>query len=272
MARQSAHKTVMKRAAEAAARSLIRDFNETEQLQVSQKGPADFVSAADKRAEKIIREELTKTRPQFGLLLEESGEIKGKQDSTRFIVDPLDGTTSFLHGIPHWSISIALEEDGEIVAALVHDPVKDEMFTAEKGGGAFMQRRRLRVSARRDLGSAVIAGGDSIQMREKRERYLGQLNTVLNNVAGFRRMGCAALDMCYVAAGRFEAFWEYGLKPWDVAAGHLIVREAGGFVRDVEDSSANPVYGESVFASNAALHDPLYQLLTAEHDNDARRA
>jgi myo-inositol-1(or 4)-monophosphatase len=255
--------TIMLRAAEKAARSLNRDFGEVENLQVSRKGPADFVSAADKRAEEILFTELKKARPSFGFLMEESGEVKGEDGEHRFIIDPLDGTTNFLHGIPQWSISIGLEKAGQIIAGLVFNPISNETFLAEKGTGAWMQNRRLRVSSRSDMGSSVIGGGDAVtRSAEIKKDYIATLSSVITQTAGFRRMGSAALDLCYVAAGRFDGFWEMGLKPWDCAAGVLIVREAGGTISSLK-GNADPIYADTILASNALLHQPLKTLLTS---------
>jgi myo-inositol-1(or 4)-monophosphatase len=257
----SPHINVMMKAAEKAARSLLRDFGEVEQLQVSRKGPADFVSAADKRAEKIIYEELSKARPGFGFLMEESGEVKGSDGEHRFIIDPLDGTNNFLHGIPHWCISIGLERKNEIIAGLVMDPVRQEVFLAEKGVGAFMDQKRLRVSARADLGMSLIAGGDAARRPIDDQKALQEkIGRIISQTSGYRRMGAAALDLCYVAAGRFEGFWELGLKPWDIAAGSLIVREAGGKIISVK-GDPNPVYSDMILATNAVLHDAIKNLL-----------
>ena len=264
MAVQSPDLNVMIKAAEKAARSLIRDFGEVEQLQVSQKGPGDFVSAADKRAEEIIFEELKTARPRFGFLMEESGEIAGtgNDDNKRFIIDPLDGTTNFLHGIPHWAISIALEIDGEVTIGLVYDPVKDEMFTAEKGGGAFFSRRkRLRVSGRRDLMQSTIACGAPRRAVVKQERFLREYKAVLSVAPGIRRYGAAALDLAYVAAGRYEGFWERDLKAWDIAAGVLIVKEAGGYAKDIDSESKNPIETGDVLASNTDLYSELKKII-----------
>ncbi len=262
MATRSALITVMARAAERAAKGLVRDFGEVEHLQVSRKGPADFVSVADTKAEKILREDLAKARPDFGFLMEESGASKGKDPDQRWIVDPLDGTTNFLHGLPHWAISIALEKAGEIVAALVYEPVHDEMFWAEKGQGTFLNHRRLRVSERRRLEDSVVATGMPFKGRGGDARFLAELQAVMPEVAGVRRWGSAALDLAYVAAGRYDGFWERGLSPWDTAAGVLLVTEAGGFVAEIE-GGRNPVFGGSVLASNAHLHKPLAKLLTS---------
>lgn len=252
--------TVMSRAAERAARSLLRDYNEVENLQVSVKGPGDFVSAADKRAEELIHEELSKAKPDFGYLMEESGEIKGKVNS-RFIVDPLDGTTNFLHGIPHWCISIALEEEGKITAGLILDPIKDEMFYATKGQGAWMRgNKRLRVSGRRDLHMSVIA---SSQLADIPEKY----PLIRKQVAAIRNHGASALDLAYVAAGRLEAYMDgfkngKGPKAWDVAAGGLIVREAGGYISEINGMS-DYLNNQNVLAGNEHIYNQLKDILNA---------
>ena len=248
---RSALLNVMIDAAEKAGRSLIRDFGEVEQLQVSRKGPGDFVSKADHKSEKILKEELEKARPKFGFLLEEGGEIKGADASHRWIIDPLDGTTNFLHGLPHWSIAIGLEKDKEIIAAVVHDPIKNEIFHAEKGAGAFSGSKRLRVAGRSSLVDGLMAVGD---------KYFSQHGFDLPPGCGIRRMSSACLDLCYVAAGRFDAYWEDGLSPWDKAAGALIVREAGGYVTEL-DGGKNIVYGRGVLAANPTLHADVLQKL-----------
>jgi myo-inositol-1(or 4)-monophosphatase len=242
---------VMANAALKAARGLLRDFGEVEQLQVSVKGPGDFVSTADLKAERTIKNELTRARPGYSLLFEESGAETGSDPHHRWIVDPLDGTTNFLHGIPHFAISIALERDGEIVAGLVYDPVRDEMYSAEKGLGAYVNDRRLRVSARRRLAD-----------RGDRSAYLASLAAVMAATSGVRRIGAAALDLAYVAAGRFDGFWEFGLSPWDIAAGFLLVREAGGYVSDLSGGHAMMTSGD-VLAANDHLHLPLAAMRTS---------
>jgi len=257
---RSALINVMVRAAEKAARTLVRDFGEVEQLQVSKKGPADFVSSADLAAEKAIRTELAKARPDFGWLMEESGKGGAANARSRWIVDPLDGTTNFLHGVPHWSISIAAETDGAIVAGIVYDPIKNELFWAERGQGAFVNSKRLRVSGRRSLDVALIATGMPYKGRTSGPHYLAELDLVMAEVAGVRRFGSAALDLAYVAAGRYDAFWEYGLSPWDSAAGVLLVTEAGGFVSEVGGGN-NPIYGSSILAANGDLGRPLREIL-----------
>ncbi|WP_207459378.1 inositol monophosphatase family protein [Azospirillum sp. SYSU D00513] len=265
MATRSALINVMVRAAEKAARGLVRDFGEVEQLQVSRKGPSDFVSAADLRAEKMIREELSKARPEFGFLMEESGGSKGSDATARWIVDPLDGTTNFLHGLPHWAISIALEKSGEIVAGVVYEPVHDQMFWAEKGQGAFLNHQRLRVSERRNLSDALVATGIPFKGRGDHAGFLNEAEMIMKEVAGIRRFGAAALDLAYVAAGRYDGYWERGLSPWDAAAGVLLVTEAGGFVGEI-GGGRNPVFGKSILAANTHLHLPLAKLLRVAGD------
>ncbi|MDB2682705.1 inositol monophosphatase [Alphaproteobacteria bacterium] len=260
MSKISADLNVMMKAAELAARSLNRDFGEVEKLQVSKKGPGDFVSAADRRAEKIIYEELLKARPDYSFLMEESGAKAGKDKENRWIIDPLDGTSNFLHGLPHWAISIALERKGEVVAGIVYDPIKDEMFRAERHEGAFIGRKRLRVSARQDPMEAMIAIG-APRTSAKKERFLKEYHAVLNYAPGLRRFGSASLDLAYVAAGRYEAFWERNLSSWDVAAGILIVKEAGGFVSDLDKDTANPVNTGNIIASNDSFFVPLKKII-----------
>jgi myo-inositol-1(or 4)-monophosphatase len=261
MATRSALINVMTGAAYKAARGLRRDFGEVEQLQVSLKGPGNFVSTADHRAEKVLRQELQRGRPEYGLLMEESGETAGSDSEHRWVVDPLDGTTNFLHGLPHFCISIALERAGEIVAGVVLDPIQDELYWAEKGVGAFLNDRRLRVSSRRKLAIALIATGTPYEHSAGRKRYLHQLDVVMGAVADVRRMGAAALDLAYVAAGRFDGYWEYGLSPWDLAAGMLLVREAGGYVTD-PDAEGNPLASGNVLAANDHLHAALRSALS----------
>src|SRR5882762_4189175 len=218
----------MANAALKAARALNRDFGEVEQLQVSVKGPSDFVSTADLRAERTLKTELLRARPGYGLLLEEGGATEGTDPHHRWIVDPLDGTTNFLHGIPHFAISIALERDGEIIAGLVYEPTRDEMFWAEKGIGAYLNDRRLRVSARRSLGEALIGTGLPFRGHGEHAIYTATLSRVMAATSGVRRFGAAALDLAYVAAGRFDGFWEFALSPWDIDAGGFVGRQAGG--------------------------------------------
>jgi len=259
---RSALLNVMVQAATKAGRALIRDFGEVEQLQVSMKGPADFVSAADHRAEKILREELQRVRPTYGLLMEESGVIEGSDPAHRWIVDPLDGTTNFLHAIPMFAVSIGLERDGEIVAGVVFNPVMNELFTAERGAGAYLNDRRLRIAQRRDLSQAVIATGVPHQGRGHHPTYLKELAAIMADAAGIRRMGAAALDLAWVAAGRFDGFFETGLNPWDVAAGMLIVREAGGYVSDYS-GRGDPLNAGSIIAGNPDIHQEVQRRIAA---------
>lgn len=251
---------IMLRAAEKAAKSLIRDFGEVEQLQVSRKGPGDFVSAADHRSEGIIFEELSKARSDFGFLMEERGKAGAKEYESRWIVDPLDGTTNFLHGIPHWNIAIALEEKGEIVAGIVYAPVINEMFRAEKGQGAFMRNKRLRVSGRNVMTDSVFLTGEPRRVPDEQSIFVSEYATVQRAGASLRRFGSAALDLAYVAAGRAEGFWERHLNPWDVAAGSIIVKEAGGLLSDI-DGPGNPVQTGNIVAGNTSMHDELKKLL-----------
>jgi myo-inositol-1(or 4)-monophosphatase len=257
--------TVITRAARKAAPRLRRDFGEVEQLQVSKKGPGDFVSMADKRAEQTIVEELRNARPDWGLLLEEGGEIAGDPTKPRWIVDPLDGTTNFLHGIPHFAISIAVEERkpdgrGEITQGLVYQPLTDESYWAEKGRGAWLQDRRLRVSARRYLDEALIGTGIPHLGRGDSDSWTKIYNAIAPEVAGMRRFGSASLDLAFVAAGRFDGFWEDDLDIWDTAAGMLLIKEAGGFVTDYRGSDRSFERREYL-AANAELHSKLHKLL-----------
>ncbi|QRI62004.1 inositol monophosphatase [Shinella sp. PSBB067] len=257
---RSALLNVMVQAAFKAGKSLARDFGEVQNLQVSLKGPGDYVSQADRKAEKLIREELMKARPTYGFLGEESEEITGTDGAHRWIVDPLDGTTNFLHGIPCFAISIALERNGEIVAAVVLNPATDELFTAERGGGAFLNDRRLRVAARKNLSDAVIGCGVPHLGRGNHGKFLIELRHVMGEVAGMRRLGSASLDLAYVAAGRFDGFWERDLSPWDIAAGILLIREAGGYASDLEGGAAMFDTG-TVVCGNEYIHKALREVL-----------
>ena len=258
--------TVMQRAARKAAPRIRRDFNEVEQLQVSRKGPADFVSMADKQAEQTLVEELRHARPDWGFLLEEGGAIAGDPAKPRWIVDPIDGTSNFLHGIPHFAISIAVQEPkpgggpGEITQGLVYQPLTDESFWAEKGRGAWHNERRLRVSARRDLSDALIATGIPYKGHGDIARFNRTLAAVAPEVAGIRRFGSAALDLAWVAAGRYDGFWEEDLNFWDIAAGMILVREAGGFITDFRGADTNVAKGQ-ILAANGELHSRLHKLV-----------
>jgi myo-inositol-1(or 4)-monophosphatase len=256
MAVRSPILNVMGNAALKAARGLIRDFGEVEHLQVSVKGTGEFVSTADLKAERTLKAELRKARPGYAMLFEEGGAEPGSDARHRWIVDPLDGTTNFLHGIPHFAISIALERDDEIVAGVVYEPIRDEMYWAEKGAGAYVNDRRLRVSGRRQLAEAVIGTGMPYGDRADDRAYMATLAGVMAATSGVRRMGAAALDLAYVAAGRYEGFWEFGLSPWDMAAGILLIREAGGYVSDMAGGHGMMASGD-VLAANDHLHLPL---------------
>ena len=251
---------VMIAAAKKAGRALIRDFGELENLQISRKGPADFVSTADSRTERILIEELTRARPGYGFLLEEAGVIEGRDQTHRFIIDPIDGTTNFLHGIPQFAVSIALEREGNLVSALIFNPVTDELYVAEKGHGAYLNDRRLRVAARKQLPDILVASGAPFMGKDGRKDFLSELDAVISSTAGMRRFGSAALDLAWTAAGRFDAFWERNLKAWDVAAGILLVREAGGMVTDMDGRDDMMNCGH-ILAANDALHRPLLDLL-----------
>jgi len=257
----------MMNAARKAARGLIRDFGEVENLQVSMKGPADFVSSADLKAEKTLREELQKGRPTYGFLMEEGGELAGGDAHHRWIIDPIDGTTNFLHGIPHFCISIGLERDGDMVAGVIYEPIHDEMFHAERGAGAYLNERRLRVSARRKMEEAVFATGIPFKGRQGHEQFVADATAVMAVCAGIRRFGSAALDLAYVAAGRYEGYWECGIRPWDIAAGIVLVKEAGGYVTDMDGKSDMLTTGEIV-AANDHLHQPILKLLNSARGAD----
>jgi myo-inositol-1(or 4)-monophosphatase len=244
---------VMIEAVRKTARGLARDYGEVAELQVTRKGAADFVSAADLKAEQTLFEELTRVRPGYSFLGEERGEIAGTDKTHRWIVDPLDGTTNFLHGIPHFAINVALEREGQIVAGVTYNPVNHDLFWAERGRGAFMNDKRLRVSARTKLEDAVIATGIPFLGHGQHARFLKELHQISARVAGVRRFGAAALDLAWVAAGRFDGFWERDLGPWDVAAGILLVTEAGGMVTDAAGGD-DMLSGGSICAANSTLH------------------
>lgn len=258
----SALLNVMMKAARKAARGLIRDFGEVEKLQVSVKGPANFVSAADRRAEKILLEELSAARPGYCFVGEEGGRIEGSDRTHTWYVDPLDGTTNFLHGIPQFAISIALEREGTMIAGLVYNPVADEMFIAERGKGAFLNDQRIRVAGRRGMQDAVVACGLPHRGRGDLALFRSEFDAVQERVAGLRRFGSAALDLAFVAAGRFDIYWERNLSAWDMAAGLLLVREAGGYVSDCDGADAMLAKGHIV-AGNETLQKELLKILRA---------
>jgi myo-inositol-1(or 4)-monophosphatase len=262
MTTPSALLKVMMDAARKAARGLARDFGEVTELQVSKKGAADFVSAADLRSEQTLFEELTKVRPGYAFLAEERGEVAGTDKTHRWIVDPLDGTTNFLHAIPHFAINIALEREGRIVAAVTYNPVTHDLFWAERGRGAYLNDRRLRVAARARFDEAVFASGIPFLGHGQHARFLKELHQIAQRVAGVRRFGSAALDLAWVAAGRFDGFWERDLAPWDMAAGVLLATEAGGMVTDA-DGGEDMLTKGSICAANQALHPMLIERLKA---------
>lgn len=258
---------VMEKAARKAGGRLRRDFGEIEHLQVSRKGPADFVSKADMRAERTIYDELLLVRPDWGFVLEEAGIIEGDPTKPRWIIDPLDGTSNFLHGIPHFAISIAVQEPrpdgsgwGDVTAGVIYQPITDETFWAEKSRGAWLQDGRLRVSSRSRMSDALIATGIPFQGAGDAEQWMKIYAAIGPQVAGIRRFGAASLDLAWVAAGRFDGFWESGLNDWDTAAGCLLIREAGGFVSDFRGRSA-PIHASEVLAANDALHSRIHKLL-----------
>ena len=245
-----------------ASRSLIRDFGEIEKLQVSTKGPGDFVSAADKKSEKIIIDELLKSNPDYGILSEESGEINKKNKDNRWIIDPIDGTSNFLNGIPQFSISIGYEENGEIICGMIFDPIKNEMFFAEKGCGAFLNNSRIRVSNKKVLNKSILVTGGPKSNSVKKKEILNEINKILTSVEiPIRKFGSASLDIANVACGRFDAYWQWEIKYWDIAAGMVILREAGGFV-DFLNKNENDDYNRNIIASNSKIHEDLMKSLT----------
>ena len=253
---------VMIDAARKAARGLTRDFGELEELQVSKKGPADYVSAADHKAEQVLFEALTTARPGYGFLGEERGLIEGTDKTHTWIADPLDGTTNFLHAIPHFAVTVALEREGQIVAGVTFNPISNELFWSEKGKGCFLNDRRLRVAARRDMAETVLATGIPFMGRPGHATFLKELHQVAAKVSGVRRFGSAALDLAWVAAGRYDGYWERGLGRWDMAAGILFVTEAGGLVTDA-DGGGDPLTTGTICASNSDLHPQILARLKA---------
>jgi myo-inositol-1(or 4)-monophosphatase len=267
----SALLNVMIKTAYKAGRSLKRDLGEVENLQVSLKGPRNFVTAADRKAETIVREELAKARPDYGFLGEEGGEHPGTDKTHRWIVDPLDGTTNFLHGIPHFAVSIALERNGAIVAGVTYNPANDDLFVAERGKGAFLNDRRIRVAARKRLDEAVVACGLPHSGRGDLALARAEIAAAQRHFAGLRRFGAASLDLAWLAAGRFDAYWERDLSPWDMAVGIILVREAGGFASDLDGGDA--IFAKrQIAAGNETMHRELVRLLNDAGKEAAREA
>src|ERR1700759_2669311 len=253
---------VMVKAARRAGRSLNRDLGEIENLQVSLKGPANFVSAADKRAEEMIYSDLAKARPGYGFLGEEGGQREGTDTSHTWIGDPLDGTTNFLHGIPQFAISIGLSREGTVIAGVIYNPASDELYIAERGKGAFLNDQRLRVAGRRKLNECVIACGLPHIGRGDHQLALKEMAVLQDKIAGFRRFGAAALDMAFVAAGRLDGYWERNLQPWDMAAGQIMIREAGGVVSGIEGHD-NALTTKNVVCGNEFVHGELVKIFKA---------
>lgn len=260
MPNQSATINVMIQAARKAAKSLLKDFTEVENLQASTKSPGDFVSKADLRAERIIKYELEKARPYYGWVGEESEEIVGKDPTRRWIVDPLDGTSNFLHGIPHWAISIALEHKNEITSGVIYDPIKDECFYAEKGNGAWLNDKRLRVSGRTKMIEMLFSTGIAFANKPGLSTTLTEIEKIMPKCSGLRRDGSAALDLAYVASGRFDGYWERGLNSWDIAAGIVIVKESGGIICSLE-KDMNPLLNGSILAASDKIYEEFSSLI-----------
>ena len=257
----SANINVMVKACRKASKILIRDFGEIEKLQVSLKGPGDFVSASDKRVEKILIEELQKARPDYSILSEETGEINNEK-SFKWIIDPIDGTANFLHGIPHFAISVGLEHNNEIICGIIYDPIKDEMFTAEKGNGSYLNNQRMRVSSRSKLENCIIFTGGPRREAKDREIALKEYNSFSSKVhIPIRKLGSASLDMAYVAAGRCDGFWQRNLNYWDIAAGIILIKEAGGFVTDFRGNDKY-IENKTILATNSRINKEMIEVLS----------
>ena len=248
------------RACKKASRSLIRDFGEIENLQVSAKGPGDFVSSADKRTEKILIEELQRAHPEFGIITEETGIINKSNTQNRWIIDPIDGTMNFLNGVPQFAISIGYEENNEIKCGVIFNPITNEMFTAEKGNGAYLNNSRIRVSNKKNVKDSLLVTGGPKQASKIKERIFSEYINLSKNASNIRKFGSAALDMAYVASGRFDGFWQRELNYWDIAAGIIIIKEAGGFINFFEEDKQNPLK-KNIIASNSNIHEKLKGLI-----------
>ena len=248
------------RACMKASRSLIRDFGELENLQVSSKGPGDFVSSADKRTEKIIIDELQRAHPEYGIVTEETGIINKSNTKNRWIIDPIDGTMNFLNGIPQFAISIGYEENNEIICGVIFNPIMNEMFCAEKGNGAYLNNSRIRVSNKKKIKDAMIVTGGPKLTRKIRDKVFSEYIHISNTVSNIRKFGSAALDVAYVACGRFDGYWQRELNYWDIAAGIVILKEAGGFVEFFEEDASLPLK-KNILATNANIHNELKDLV-----------
>ena len=256
----SANINILVKACRKASKTLIRDFGEIEKLQVSLKGPGDFVTASDKKVEKILIEELTKARPNYSILSEEIGQINN-DESFKWIIDPIDGTSNFLHGIPHFAISIGLEHDKEIICGIIYDPIKDEMFTAERGNGAYLNNKRMRVSSRLKLKDCMICTGGPRQKSKNRELVLQEYERFSSKVLiPIRKLGSASLDMAYVAMGRCDGFWQRNLSYWDIAAGIILVKESGGFVTDF-DGENQYIQNKTILVTNSKINEEMIKVL-----------
>ena len=240
---------IMQKAAKKASRGLRRDFNELENLQVKTKGPANFVTASDIRTQKIIYEELSYAKPDWSFIMEESKPIENQNTKARFIIDPIDGTTNFMHGNPNFAISIAAEINNRLEAAIIYSPITDEMFTAERGKGSFLNDKRIRVATRKKLSESILITGIPHLGRGNKELFIKEMDKIIPEVAGIRRSGSAALDLAWIAAGRYDIFWERGLSVWDIAAGILLVREAGGFAKGI-DGSDQDLWNGNIISGN----------------------
>ena len=248
-----------------ASRSLIRDFGEIENLQVSTKGPGDFVTSADKRTEKILIEELQKFHPEYGIITEESGIINKSNNLNRWVIDPIDGTMNFMNGIPQFAISIAYEEKNEIKCGVIFNPITNEMFCAERGNGAYLNNSRIRVSNKKKIKDSLIVTGGPDAKSKIKDKIFSEYINVSSNVTNVRKFGSAALDIAYVACGRFDGYWQRELNYWDIAAGIIILKEAGGF-SDFYEENANFPLKKNILATNAFIHDELRELLNKKNN------
>ena len=251
---------LISRACMKASRSLIRDFGEIENLQVSTKGPGDFVTSADRRTERILIEELQKAHPDYGIVTEETGIINKSNTKNRWIIDPIDGTMNFLNGIPQFAISVGYEEDGDIQCGVIFNPIMNEMYCAEKGNGAYLNNTRIRVSNKKQLRDSLIVTGGPKSSSKIKDKIFSEYIVVSKNVSNVRKFGSAALDIAYVACGRFDGYWQRELNYWDIAAGLIILKEAGGFV-EFFDYHKNDPLKKNILATNSNIHNELRDLI-----------